>query len=212
MLGASGHPASFGEIQLFFANENPYRNTSEQEISLVRSFDNGRTWSSAKAISFRPNHHDGMPSPLILRGGKGIVVAIEDNGYSVMFHPVIVHSNMEDNWKPLAASGASPRRWRAVRKPPGSEWGGAPCIRQMPGGETVLSFQSSVGRKQPQIVVYVGDENARNFEGRSVPFEVPEDEGGWWNSLFVKDERTIAAFSQCNGGVWAVDGRIVDTP
>ena len=199
-----------GEIQLFFANESPYRDSDEQEISLVRSFDNGRTWSKAKAVTFRPNHRDGMPSPLMLQGGKGIVVAVEDNGYSVMFHPVIVHSTLEDNWKSPAASGASPRRWRAVRTPLGSEWGGAPYIRQMPGGETVLSFQSSVGRKLPQIVVYVGDENARNFEGRTVPFEIKPEEAAWWNSLFVKDERTITAFSQCNGGVWAIDGRIVD--
>ncbi len=199
-----------GEIQLFFANENPYRESAEQEISLVRSFDNGRTWSKAKAISFRPNHRDGMPSPLMLQGGKGLVVAVEDNGYSVMFHPVIVHSSVEDNWKSRAASGGSPRRWRAVKAPLSSEWGGAPYIRQMPGGETVLSFQSSVGRKLPQIVVYVGDENARNFEGRSVPFEIKPEDAAWWNSLFVKNEPTITAFSQCNGGVWAIDGRIVD--
>ncbi len=200
-----------GEIQLFFANEYPYKDSDEQEITLLRSFDNGRSWSKAETASFRAGHRDGMPSPLVLRDGKGIVVAIEDNGYSQMYHPVIIHTTLQDNWKQRFASGASPRRWRAVKKPINTEWGGAPCIRQMPTGETVLSFQSSVGRDWPQMVVYIGDENARNFGGRTVPFEVPAGKGGWWNSLFVKDERTITAISSCNGGVWAIDGHIVTT-
>jgi hypothetical protein len=197
-----------GEIQLFFANEYPYKETDEQEITLMRSFDNGRSWSEPKAISFRANHRDGMPVPCILQNGKGIVVAIEDNGYSIMFHPVIVHTSMDDNWSRPFAGGGSPCRWRAVKKPTKVEWGGAPYIRQMPTGETVLSFQSSVGRDWPQMVVYVGDENAQNFEGRSVPFDVPSNEGGWWPSLFVKDSQTITAISACNGGIWAIDGRI----
>lgn len=200
-----------GEIQLFFANEYPYLDSDEQEITLLRSFDNGKTWGERETVSFRAGARDGMPVPLILQNGKGIVVAIEDNGYTKMFLPAFVHTTMERNWKQGPATGASPRRWLAVKKPMSVEWGGAPYIRQMPSGETVLSFQSSVGRKHPQMVVYVGDEDARSFEGRTVPFDVPAEEGGWWNSLFVKDADTITAVSQCNGGIWAIDGRIRDS-
>ena len=57
------------------------------------------------------------------------------------------------------------------------------------------------------MVVYVGDENAKNFGGRTVPFEA-NAHGGWWNSLFVKDDKTITAISTCNGGVWAMDGHV----
>ena len=32
-----------GEIQLFFANEFPYQNSNEQEITMLRSRDNGKT-------------------------------------------------------------------------------------------------------------------------------------------------------------------------
>lgn len=197
-----------GEVQIFFANEFPYKHTTEQEISMCRSFDNGRTWTEAKPISFRANHRDGMPSPLILNDGKGIVVAIEDNGYTLMFTPAIIHTSFEDNWNQSFASGASPRRWKPVNKPTNVEWGGAPYIRQMPSGETVLSFQSSVGCQKPQMVVYVGDENARNFTGRSVPFVVPSEHGGWWNSLFVKNDKTITAITSSQGSVWAIDGHI----
>lgn len=196
-----------GEVQLFFANENPYRNSTEQEISLCRSFNNGKSWTKAEAISFRAGHRDGMPSPLILKDGKGIVVAIEDNGYTLMFTPTIVWTSMEDNWR-KCATAASPNRWSAIKKPTNVEWGGAPYIRQMPTGETVLSFQSSVGRDQVQMVVYVGDENARNFTGRSVPFELPSKVGGWWNSLFVKNDKTITAVSSYEGSVWAIDGHV----
>jgi hypothetical protein len=195
-----------GEIQLVFANEFPYKDSDEQEITLLRSFDNGRTWSEAKAISFRAGHRDGMPVPCILKD-KSIVCAIEDNGLTNMFTPAIIHTT--DNWNEPFAGGSSPRRWQAVQKPIDVEWGGAPYIRQMPSGETILSFQSSVGREWPQMVVYVGDENAKNFGGRSVPFTVSKKKGGWWGSLFVKDEHTITAISSCNGGVWAIDGKVV---
>jgi len=199
-----------GEIQLFFANEYPYRESDEQEITLLRSFDNGRTWGPPKAVSFRPGHRDGMPVPLVLAKGKGIAVAIEDNGYGAAFQPVIVHTSLRDNWNQPCAGASSPRRWRALRRPLRASWTGAPYIRQMPSGETVLSFQSNEGRKKPQMVVFVGDENARGFDGRSVPFQVSPDEGGWWNSLFVKNDSTITAVSACNGGIWAIDGRITN--
>lgn len=199
-----------GEIQMVFANEYPYKESDEQEISLVRSFDNGKSWSKPKVISFRAGHRDGMPVPLMLQNGKGIVAAIEDNSYTLMFTPAIIHTTIEDNWSKPYASGGSPRRWRAVDKPINVEWGGAPYIRQMSSGETILAFQSSVGREHPQMVVYVGDENAHNFTGRSVPFSVPSNQGGWWPSLFVKDDHTITAISACNGGIWAIDGRIAE--
>ncbi len=198
-----------GEIQLFFANENPYRDSDEQEITLVRSYDNAKTWSKPEKVSFRPGHRDGMPVPLVLRGGRGIVIAIEDNGLGKTVQPAIIHTSLKDLWRHPPVGADDPRRWRALITPIEASEAGAPYIRQMPTGETVLSFQSTEGgRAQPQMVVYLGDENVRNFSGRSVPFTVPPTSGGWWNSLFVKDNSTITAVSSCNGGIWAIDGRI----
>lgn len=54
-----------GEIQLFFANEGPYTHSDEQEISLLRSYDNGYSWSHhPETVSFRSGRRDGMPALL----------------------------------------------------------------------------------------------------------------------------------------------------
>jgi len=204
-----------GEVQLFFANENPYRNTNEQEITLLRSHDNGQTWTSPETVSIRKGHRDGMPVPLVLTGGKGVAVAIEDNGLNGRFKPVIIHSSLADNWRLPPADGQSPRRWSALVSPlPGKVYAGAPYLRQLPNGETILSCQSTEGgRKEAQMVVYVGDDNARNFAQRSVPFRLPGNAKGLWNSLFVKDANTVTAISSAIiggiAGVWAIDGKVI---
>jgi len=197
-----------GEIQLFFANEKPYPNSTEQEITMVRSLDNAATWGPPQRISLRPGFRDGMPVPVILAGSKGVVFAIEDNGMAGKFKPAIVD----------AGSGGSVR-WPALHiQLPDSVYAGAPYLRQFPGGETVLSVQSGEGRlnegalNNSQMAVYVGDAEARNFAGKSIPFPVVPEASGLWNSLFIKDEITVTAISGTviNGvrGLWAIDGRL----
>jgi hypothetical protein len=204
-----------GEIQLFFANEGPYRASAEQEITLLRSRDDAATWAPPERVSFRAGHRDGMPVPVLLRGGKGIAVAIEDDGLSGAFKPAIVFTSLADSWR-TCVDGSSRDRWGALRTPLAAPvYAGAPYLRQMPAGETVLSVQCTEGRKEPLMLVYVGDDGARNFDGRSVPFAVPPDRGCWWNSLFVKDAGTVTAVSgtqpegRAERGIWTIDGRLV---
>ena len=151
----------------------------------MQSHDNGATWDRPKTVSFRAGRRDGMPVPLLLAGGKGIVLAIEDNGLNGAFKPVIIHTSFEDNWDQPFAGGDSPRRWGALEPPlPASVYAGAPYIRQLPGGETVLSVQSGEGRPSEsvldhtQMVVYVGDNQARGFTNKSVPFKVSPNASG----------------------------------
>ncbi|HEX6962546.1 MAG TPA: sialidase family protein, partial [Lacipirellula sp.] len=133
-----------GEIQLFFSNEGPYRESDEQEITLLRSADDGRTWSKPETISFRPRARDGMPVPLVLNDCKGMALAIEDNGLRGNFKPVIVFSTIEDNWRSGVRTPESPDRWGALKNlPPPQVAASAPYLRQMPSGETVLSYQQS---------------------------------------------------------------------
>src|SRR5690242_21276392 len=45
-----------------FRSEAPYTKSNEQEISLLRSFDHGLTWSRPTQVSFRQGKRDGMRS------------------------------------------------------------------------------------------------------------------------------------------------------
>ncbi len=206
-----------GEIQLFFANEGPYRQSSEQEITMLRCRDDGQTWSEPTTVSFRPGHRDGMPVPLLLRcNPPGIAVAIEDNGISGTFKPAIIYSSLSDNWRHAPVGADSPFRWRALRTPLDPQvYAGAPYLRQMPSGEVLLSFQCTEGsRRRPWMVVYVGNRRCRDFQNRSVPFAVGPDVACLWNSLFVKSDHVITAVSSTTlrgvRGLWAIDGRIVN--
>lgn len=210
-----------GEIQLFFANEFPYPNSDEQQITLMRSLDNGATWSRPEVVAFRAGHRDGMPVPLLLRDPRGriksIICSIEDNGLvpGALLQPAIISTPLGKSWRQPVVGGSSPQRWGAVTPPLAANiYAGAPYIRQLPSGETLLSCQSQEGgRDKPQMVVYIGDGEARRFGRKSVPIPLPGNVGGWWNSLFVKDADTITALTDTtiNGqsGVWAIDGRVV---
>ncbi|HVV47906.1 MAG TPA: exo-alpha-sialidase [Bryobacteraceae bacterium] len=193
-----------GEIDLYFSNEQPYPATSEQEISLSRSFDDGATWSSPERVSFRPGHRDGMPVPLALRDGSGVVLSIEDNGLAGAFKPAIVPPE-------------SGTRWAALETQlPAKVYAGAPYLRQFPSGETVLSVQSADGRSSQgtldhsRMVVYIGDSSARGFGNASVPFPLPADANGLWNSLFIRNASAVTAISTTalDGvyGLWSIDG------
>ncbi len=98
---------------------------------------------------------------------------------------------------------------------PGNVYAGAPYLRQLlPGGETVLSCQSTEGgREKPQMVVYIGNSRARSFKHRSVPIPLPSSVAGNWNSLFIKNTDTVTALTSAivdgRYGLWAIDGRVV---
>ncbi|MDQ2798114.1 MAG: glycoside hydrolase [Armatimonadota bacterium] len=209
-----------GEIQLFFANNFPYPGTNDQDISLCRSQDNGMTWSAPKTVSYRAKHRDGMPVPLVLQKNKGIIIAIEDSGLTSRYslQPAIIWTSRRDNWNEPFADGDSPRRWGAVVPPlPPDVYAGAPYIRQLPSGATVLSCQigqPGAGDKHPRMTVYLGDDQARNFADPTLPFDVPNHGGGeFWNSLFIKNADTVTAITSTRiggvSGLWAIDGHVV---
>lgn len=214
-----------GELQLYFANEYRYPNTNDQDITMLRSFDKGETWEDEVIVSYRPGYRDGMPVPVILKNNGGIAMAIEDNGLSGDFKPVIVWSSMSDNWTQGTVGADSPRRWRALAKgsrlAPG-DYGGGPYLVQLDNGSTILSFQSNKGRNGPwresTMMMAIGNGSARFFHHVSEPFDVPKGRRALWNSLFVKDQQTITAVSTTTAfntvnpdyqQVYAIDGHII---
>lgn len=205
-----------GDLQVYFANESPYRNSNEQEISVLTSHDNGVTWdANSKTVCFRGGHRDGMPVALI--SGNDILVSIEDNKDG-QFKPYTVRNSIADNWK-TPVSGDSPLRESALLKPlPENVYAGAPYLMQIPTGEVLMSYQTTGSRSSnwelSTMEVTIGDKNGRNFSRSTRPFDVPLDKEAKWNSLSLFDERTVAAIASTNSftssvGAWMIQGHIL---
>ena len=210
-----------GEVQIYFANEAPYANSSEQEISLMRSFDEGESWSYAERVSFRRGARDGMAVPIFLPHSGDIAVAIEDNGVRGKFKPIIVRTS--NNWRDGFVAGNDQRREEALVgdcAPHDTVYAGAPYLIRLGDKHTLLSVQSTEGRKgtnhkYANMQVYVGNSRARRFCNRSTPLPDLDENGcALWNSLAqIDDERVIAVMSVSGmepgrNGIWTVIGTI----
>jgi hypothetical protein len=214
-----------GEVQLFIANEGPYTQSNEQEITLFRSHDNGAHWTAGERVSFRSKHRDGMPVPLLLKNGQELVYAIEDNGVpgQQSFVPVIVRTPASGAWANAPALADSKDRTQALEarhRVPATAYAGAPYIRQLPTGETLLSYQSTEWRHngpwdRSDMVVAIGDDEARNFTRKSRPFYFADStKTCLWNSLAVLNDTTVVALGSTNGlgantAVWMIKGYVV---
>ncbi|HKG08919.1 MAG TPA: sialidase family protein [Pedobacter sp.] len=207
-----------GEIQLFFANEAGYTDSDEQNISVLRSMDNGANWTDKpEVVSFRAGKRDGMPVPLLLRNGRDIVFAIEDNGFG-NFKPYIIRNSIADNWSKVTGGASKKRSYALSAKIKDHIYAGAPYLRQLKTGETLLSYQGTEGRTNKMnfadMKVVIGDKHARNFGEKSVPFKIPADKSCLWNSLTVLDDDTIIAVTSTNAysdhsEIWMIKGRYI---
>jgi hypothetical protein len=201
-----------GEIDLFFANEFPHAPEGEQEISICKSNNDGRSWTRPVAACFRVHGRDGMPVPLRLLSGK-TVISIEDNGLNDgrQLQPAVVESPSNTGWVGPSVDGGSPHRWAATDIPSG-RYAGAPYLRQLPDGTTILSCQPEVKDRGQEMTVYVGDKTARHFAGGTEPFAADAGKSAQWGSIFVKNPNTVTAIgtTTIDGefGVWAIDGTV----
>lgn len=205
-----------GEIQLFFANEAPYTQSDEQNISLLRSADNGSTWTTKpETTSFRATKRDGMPVPVLLNNGKDIVYAIEDNGPG-NFKPYIIRNTLQENWAQTVDAGSKNRSYALAERIGDEIYAGAPYLRQLKTGETILSYQGTEGRVNKMdfadMKVVVGNSSAADFKHKSTPFIIPDDKSCLWNSLCILDDDTIVALTSTNAyshdsEIWMIKGK-----
>ena len=199
-----------GELQLYFADEGPYTSNGDQQISLCRSFDGGLTWTKAQKISYRSGFRDGMPVPILLKDQSEIVVAIEDNGWGYGdFFPTTVRTSFDNNWQNYWVNASDKNRERTLNLsycPLAT--GGAPYLRVLPWGETILCHQSPYENNgKIQMRVAVGNDRARDFRGVTTPFgQGPENPQGLWNSLAVIDTGIVVAVSGINGKIEMIKG------
>ena len=211
-----------GELQLFFANEGTFISSDEQNISMLRSVDNGETWSDAPIVAgFRPGRRDGMPVPLLLEDKGEILVAVEDNKKGE-FKPSIYHEKITDNWVNGYISENDSRRdyHPLVDVLSDDIYAGAPYLARLKSGEVLLSYQSTWNRSdiwdRSCMVVEVGNSNGENFKNRSMPFNIPITKWGLWNSVSVIENGTIPvavtstnAYSYGSTEVWMVKGHVI---
>ena len=208
-----------GELQLYYADEGPYTNSNEQQISMRRSQDGGLTWGSVNRIAFRSGYRDGMPVPVLLNDRNTIVVAIEDNGWPGYndFFPTTVRCDISKNWKRYCVTGDSENRDKTLdlNYCPLAK-GGAPYIRVLPWGETVLSWQSTYNHGQNNTMfTAVGNSDAREFKAMSNPFVTSDSERVLWNSLAVVDTGIVVAVGGVNGKIEMIKGypmRMIQAP
>lgn len=228
-----------GEILLFFANENDYPDSNEQNISMCRSFDGGQTWTGRQIVSYRAGHRDGMPVALHLDERNEIIVAIEDNGYENhknRMQPSIIR--IGENWDGTTVLARDERREYALQEPlPAVDNAAAPYICKAATGEILLSYQGTQGRDVPmmsngvkstektqEMIVTVGDEAGRAFTNASAPFLLPlgpeagDNSGfeGMWNSLASFSTGELFAVTSTNAydypksGVYGMKGYLLN--
>jgi len=207
-----------GEIQLFFADESTFGDAFDQQICLLRSTDSGLTWTTQpEIISHLPEGRDGMPSPLLLANGREIVCAIEQTVGDKNLQPAMLRTTADRNWKGTIGD-KSPFREQPLAEPlPIETYAGAPYLRQLSTGETILSYQGTEGRinklHNAELKVLIGDDQARNFTSKTTPFQIPPDKFALWNSISVLNDDTIVALTSTNafsrkGEVWMVKGKL----
>ncbi|HQB27407.1 MAG TPA: sialidase family protein [Paludibacter sp.] len=184
-----------GELELLVASEAAWWQQGvylAQEILCSRSTDNGETWTAFERAAYSPDRRDGMPVAVALQGNKGILFAIEtvdDQGFG---SPSLVHRPLNGEWDTNPWNGISTnKRWKVNI----NGHGGAPYIVQLSTGEIVLVAHTG-GRNGiwqtgfPRVVI--GNSAGLMFGNPVTPLtRLPENEGAYYNSLFVKDEETI---------------------
>ena len=209
-----------GEIQLFFSNENVYRNSNEQNISLIRSSNNGLTWSTTpEIVSFRAGKRDGMPSPILLKNQNEIVFSIEDNSVENQFKPYIIRNSITENWKQTVDANSINRNYALEEVLSNPIYAGAPYLSQISTGEVLMSYQGTENRATNDInnadmKVVIGTNDAKNFNRKSTPFLLSSGKSALWNSIKVLDDDTVVALTTTNqfsnsSQIWMIKGRIV---
>lgn len=191
-----------GELHCYFANEKNFTQSNEQEISMCRSFDGGKTWGEASRICYRKGSRDGMPSAIITDSGE-IVVIVEDNGWPGFggFRATTVRCPLEENWSKWVDAGSDRRDMIFANASDKDYKSAAPYLRKLKSGETIASWQGDhwdrKGNPEDKydMFVAVGDADARNFKAVSQPFGVTASQHSLWNSVAVAGDGTVFALA-----------------
>lgn len=190
-----------GEIQVYFTDSSPHVRHASAGVSLLRSFDGGRTWSQQcyisrkfKCMSYDLNDNsvvraycDQMPAVCVLADGKTKFLAMEsvhfvdDDPTKKKTYKISFAWNA-DNWSETLTGDMTGPDWKVDHAFDGA----APYVAYFPSGEIVLSYNKG------QMYFRVGNEKGDDFvsEQTYVPFV---DSYGYWGSFDRLDDHSLLA-------------------
>ncbi len=194
-----------GEIQMYItSSQNLINKMSAPMTVVIRSFDGGKTWQGKELCDINDNEpisrvvderstYDGMPSGILLDGGKGIAVPLETwHGKHVMDQtPIIVKTTMEENWRTdqkqiVEQGGPDYPMKKEINK---DLQGYGPYGTKLNTGEVVVLCNGTYKGVQG-IWTLVGDSNADNFRFATSPFTDSE----YWGSIdYIGDDKVLAS-------------------
>ncbi|MGI8604278.1 MAG: sialidase family protein [Verrucomicrobiales bacterium] len=207
-----------GELQIYFANEAPdlsKEGRRDQRIELIRSNDDGATWSEPVEVSQHPKCRNGMPSAVVLPGGR---VACAQEMVGAPLSPWI--TQIDRNGDLAASQFEAANEESRVGKPSPRPirvdeyvaqrtlgFGAAPFLLKAPDGSTLMSLHC--GFQKPDapadatlpwmfsnVWVQRGTPMARNFGASSNPWpNLNAHTGAFFASLFLKDKDTLVALA-----------------
>lgn len=185
-----------GELEIYYACEAPdlrKNGRQDQRIEVVRSTDQGRTWTHPEEVSQHPRMRNGMPATILLANGK-VACAQEMVGDKV------------SPWISFTLRGKRVEEIVAQRE---HGFGAAPALLRMPDDGVLLAFHS--GHQRPpapgdapvpwmftSVWLQRGNAEARNFQDGTQPWpDLNERSGMFFPSLFMKDADTVVALASC---------------
>tara|TARA_Y100000815_G_C13342120_1_gene500452 strand:- start:1245 stop:2345 length:1101 start_codon:yes stop_codon:yes gene_type:complete len=201
-----------GEVHCYFANEFPYQNSNEQEISLLRSSDDGENWSTEiETVCYASSARDGMPVAIIQ--GDNILLSIEDNSNGHVLQPSIIKESIEDNWQHGPVGANDERRTHLVPSFAQDRYAGAPYIAITINDELLLSFQDRLGRQRDNEIckVLLATNADGSFISEDIPFDISGDNHTKWNSLEVLSIGEIIVVTSTDAyqkGIYMITGTI----
>ncbi|HEX8373400.1 MAG TPA: sialidase family protein [Chthoniobacterales bacterium] len=195
-----------GEWEIYYARETqgPVVNTRPldkevskknlmppQQIEVIRSLDQGKTWGKPTIISNEPLRRAGMPVATVLESGQPICI---EESVGDVASPYIVRPKKE----------GPPERSLTQNR---FGFGGAPFLLSVPGRGTLLTYHSEYMTMDlsddipmrwmfGNVWVQQGDAEARVFGDGNRPWPLMEkNTGAFFASLMMKNDDTVVALA-----------------